>query len=161
MPSNDDNSPEIETVDEEEDFSDGTDWLLRAIIKNYSQSGYEIGVTLTVGGSVISGLLISGRSYFAELAKMLVSNSVSEDDIFAELADDLGGLGAEIYDKPTDAPDDWQQSPITFIHLKGARFHAPGHAGIPLKDGFLWRGKLASIDAFSIGSFVVGDSDTN
>lgn len=132
--------------------TDGTDWLLQALISGYADHGVQITVTLTVGGSVVSGLLIGGRTYFAEVQEMLSAKSQGDGDIFAEIAEDFGSIGPDVYDKPDDASDEWKPSPPNYIHLKSARFHAPGHGGIPAKDGFLWRGKLASVDAFSIGS---------
>ena len=130
-----------------------TDWFLQAIIETYVTSGVEMGLTLTIGGSVVSGLLISGKTYFRELKDFLMESSQQEGDIFETLANDFGALGPHIYDKPSDATDEWKPDPISFIHLKAARFHAPGQRGMPLKNGFLWRGRLEAVDAFSLGSF--------
>ena len=136
---------------------DDVDWLLVSLIETYAADMVHIGVTLTVGGSVVSGTLISGRTYFAEVHDFLKSKSAEEGDLFAEIAADFGSMGPDIYDKPKDAPEDWQPTPPTYIHLKEARFHAPGGSAIPQKTGFLWRGKLASVDAFCVGSFTSGE----
>ncbi|RKE49988.1 gas vesicle accessory protein GvpU [Sphingomonas sp. PP-CC-1A-547] len=132
---------------------DTTDWFLRSIIETYTNDGVEIGLTLTVGGSVVSGLLISGKTYFKELKRFLTESSGQAGDLFATMADDFGELGPYIYDKPSDAADDWKPKPTGFVHLKDARFHAPGQRPMPTKTSFLWRGKLEAIDGFFIGCF--------
>ena len=45
------------------DQQDGVDWLLAWII-GFAEQGLEMGVTLNVGGVLITGNLIGGRKYF-------------------------------------------------------------------------------------------------
>lgn len=127
------------------------DWFLQSTIETVIAHGVEIGVTLAVGGAVVSGTLISGRKYFEELGDALSSASETEGDMQSILGESWKQFTG-IYDKPEDAPDDWQGPRANFIHLRGARYFAPGQRPIPTTQGFLWRGKLSAVDAFSIGN---------
>ncbi|SIQ75323.1 hypothetical protein SAMN05880590_1079 [Rhizobium sp. RU35A] len=127
------------------------DWFLRSTIENIISQGVEIGITLTVNGVIISGMLIGGKKYFEELSKTMKAASRAPDDISDALGDSWKQFTA-IYEKPEDAPEDWQPGPVGYIHLKNARFYAPGQAPIPGNQGVLWRGKLSSVDGFTIGS---------
>ncbi|MCQ9186327.1 hypothetical protein KMT30_46300, partial [Streptomyces sp. IBSBF 2953] len=45
-----------------------TDWLLQWFTKFVNNTQLQIGITLTVGGNLISGTLISHQTYFEQLA---------------------------------------------------------------------------------------------
>lgn len=127
------------------------DWFLQSTIETVIAKGVEIGVTLTVGGAIVSGTLIKGRTYFEELGATLTAASQAEGDMQSVLGEAWKGYTA-IYDKPAGAGDDWQAPAATYIHLRDTRFFSPGNAPLPTNQGVLWRGKLSSIDGFSIGS---------
>ncbi len=142
------NFPEVQDVS----IVGAVDWFLQSTIETVINSGVDIGVTLTVGGAIVSGILISGRKYFEELGDALSAASQTEGDMQSV----LGGAWKQytaIYDRPEDAPEDWQAPPAGFIHLRNAKFHGPGQPPIPTNQGVLWRGKLSSVDGFSIGNF--------
>lgn len=133
-------------------IADAKDWFLQSTIESVIAAGVEIGVTLTVGGSIVSGTLISGKTYFKELGEVLAGASQEEGDMQSVLGSSWAKYSA-IYEKPEDAPDDWRPGPVGFIHLRNARYYAPGQGALPTNQGVLWRGKLSAVDAFSIGSF--------
>ncbi|MUO27454.1 MULTISPECIES: gas vesicle accessory protein GvpU [Rhizobium/Agrobacterium group] len=131
---------------------DATDWFLRTTIENIVSHGIEIGVTLTVKGVIVSGMLVGGKKYFEELSKLMKISSQAPNDI----SDFLGNAWKEytaIYEQPEGASEDWQPAPIGYVHLMNARFYAPGQAPLPENQGVLWRGKLSSVDGFIIGNF--------
>lgn len=130
------------------------DWFLQSTIETIIAHGVEIGITLTVGGAIVSGMLISGKKYFEELGDTLAAASEAEGDMQSVIGNAWKQYTA-IYDQPDDAPEDWQPPAASFIHLRNAKFYAPGQPPIPSNRGVLWRGKLASIDGFSIGNFSV------
>ena len=132
--------------------TDSKDWFLQSIIETVIAAGVEIGVTLTVGGTIISGILINGKNYFVELGALLEASSKSDGDMQSVLGSSWRKYTA-IYEKPDDADENWQPSPAAYIHLKSAYFHAPGQSRMPTNAGLLWRGKLSSIDGFAIGNF--------
>lgn len=127
-----------------------TDWFLETIVRVYAGNGITLGVTLTVGGACITGTLISGKRYFTELSAMLRAVSKSDGDI-AEVISDTVKTYTGLYDKPEDAPDDWDERPVGYIHLMGARYVSPSGEQMPSAPGMLWRGKLSAVDAFSVG----------
>jgi hypothetical protein len=49
------------------------DWFLFQLVEWANQFDIEQGITLAVGGAMISGQLISGRRYFEEVAAFLMS----------------------------------------------------------------------------------------
>lgn len=128
------------------------DWFLQSTIETIIANGVEIGVTLTVGGVIVSGILISGKKYFDELSDVLIAASQSEDD-GPRILGEAWKQYTVIYEKPEGASGDWRAPPAGFIHLRNARFYAPGAPPIPSNRGVLWRGKLSSVDGFSIGNF--------
>ncbi|SFR33244.1 hypothetical protein SAMN04488005_0460 [Yoonia tamlensis] len=128
------------------------DWFLEHIIGDFVNKGLDIGVTLNVGGVVVSGMLINGKKYFEALAENM---DIQEGEISKLLGGHWKGYAA-VYEKPDDAPEDWVPNPIGYIHLANAKIHAPGQSPIPSNDGVLWRGKLSSVDGFFIGNISQG-----
>ncbi|MGJ8587674.1 MAG: gas vesicle accessory protein GvpU [Yoonia sp.] len=126
------------------------DWFLEDIINVFVSKGLGMGVTLTVGGVIVSGLLISGKKYFQQLSENIQTGS----DASGEIGEIIGGHWkgyTAIYEKPDNAPDDWEPRPVGYVHLANAQIHAPGQSPIPTNQGVLWRGKLSSVDSFFIG----------
>jgi len=132
-------------------LADDKDWFLQTIIETVIQAGVEMGVTLTVGGTTIGGLLISGKKYFEELSDSIGSLSKKDDDVESIMANGWRQY-TQLYDVPEGAPDDWKPNPAGYIHLRDARVYAAGEQPIP-ENGMLWRGRLAAVDGFALGSF--------
>ena len=53
------------------------DWFLGCLINWANQFNLEQGITLAVGGAIISGQLISGRRYFEEMAAQAMAGTVT------------------------------------------------------------------------------------
>lgn len=139
----------IQTVD----VLDSQDWLLEDFIQRIISIGIEVGVTITVGGSIISGNLITGKRYFEEVSKLMLEAKASD-----QITEFLSGYFKEfsaVYTNPLDASEDWSPPRIGYIHLEKACYISSGKAHIPT-GGCLWRGKLSSVDGFSIG--LIGDN---
>lgn len=122
-----------------------------------NQSGLGIPITLNVSGLLVSGLIISRDEYMKGIANTIrkgVSMWPEDDKNFVE--DQLL--------KSMEEPLDEEKMPklvddVRYIHLKGARVFSVGGKPIPSSgDGFLWRGRINSVDGFSIGQleYVVG-----
>lgn len=133
---------------------DATDWLLESTIQYLVNQGAELTITLTVGGAYVTGTLTSGKRYFEELGKAVATASQDPDDMAEWLGETWKGY-ASLYEKPDDAPDEWQPHPVAYVHLRNARYIAPGGAQMP-DIPILWRGKLSSIDGFSLGAIEPG-----
>jgi len=131
---------------------DGTrDWLLSDLITVFAQNGMEMDITLNIGGTLVSGTLISGKTYFNEMADGFVkAPGLSTETV--QVMDKYWRGWADIYDKPEDAGEDWEPGPASYVHLRNTRCFNGGDSPIPVNRGPLWRGRLSSIDGFWLGS---------
>lgn len=130
--------------------SDDKDWFLQSVIKLVN-AGMEIGVTLTLPGSIVSGTLISGHSYFVEISELLRSTSSpkNEKKNFLLGVADLWEKNASIYE---DDASEQMNTTIGYIHLRDAYFYSPSGDRLPTgKVGTLWRGRLAAVSGFCVG----------
>jgi hypothetical protein len=129
-------------------YSDGqsVDWYLQQLVAIVNKSDIEFGITLVVGGSVMSGRLIGGKRYFEEFARDFSAAWPTEtkDEIRRALASK-----GELYDNSKDT--DTLSTPPQFIHLADARCFYPG-SQLPNNRGVLWRGKINAVSGFSLGS---------
>jgi hypothetical protein len=127
------------------------DWFLQALV-SLANSGIETGVTLSVGGFLISGFLVSGKRYFEYIASDESLAGLNED--YRESVSKYYLTFGSIYGVQSDN----ENPPLpTFLHLRGARyFHHAGKA-IPTNSGIWWRGRLSEIQGFSIGTLSAGD----
>ena len=124
------------------------DWLLQWFVRGAGQANLEVGITLSVRGHLVSGLLISAQTYFHLLAEQ-----------FAKPFADAGSSDAESiralvrgFDESPDKEDD---AAAQYIHVRDARVFT-GHQGPVSAEGMLWRGKVAAVDGFSLGHFQGG-----
>ncbi|MBA1229184.1 gas vesicle protein [Pseudomonas viridiflava] len=119
------------------------DWLLQWLVKFVANTKVEMGVTLSVGGNLVSGHLISHDTYFEQLA----------EDISAPFTQFSNGTDEAMKEmilsfKPGDSAQDTPA--FHFIHLKDCRTYS--NDGSPICEaGVLWRGRIAAVDGFTIG----------
>jgi hypothetical protein len=117
----------------------------------------EIGVTLHVSGIVVSGLLISGQSFFDLLGRSLAETSPAEN---APIREALAGWPAHFAERyranelRLDGSEDHGEyrpaRTITYIHMRDASVVGPG---LPPLPGTLWRGRLSHVSGWSLGRF--------
>lgn len=151
MPTDEQQESSVYTSPQEVLIADDKDWFLQQTIETIIQGGVEIGVTLIVGGAVIAGMLISGKKYFEELADAMKTTSEEDGDFQSQLADAWRRY-TTLYERPDDAADDWTPGPAGYIHLRNAKLYSQGRQPLPA-NGMLWRGRLAAVDGFALGSF--------
>jgi hypothetical protein len=119
--------------------------------------GAEIGLTLHVGGCVVSGMLIS----MAQFYRLLVKDFTDLNRLTEHSDRDAAASFAEFYRSPLEgaekALDEYRKSQTLtvppsprHIHLRYAQTLVPG--GQPLTQS-LWRGRLTEVDGWSIGNF--------
>ena len=123
------------------------DWLLQWLGGFINQTNVHIGITLTVGGNMITGTLIPHSAYFERLAK----------DMSAPFAASGGDAQKTLHDRIirfNDPVDPGTELPIQYIHLDNARVHTGGNQILPSK-GTLWRGKLSAVEGFILGELNV------
>lgn len=124
------------------------DYFLQTLADIVNRTGMELGVTLTVGGALISGTMISGKTYYDSLRSLLSENIDNEDVVsfFKTIID----IPSSSYDYDS---EDKRPINTVFIHLKDARFFGPDGHYIPQTGGALWRGRISQVDGFSLGAF--------
>lgn len=125
-----------------------TDWLIQwfARFMNTGPSGATLPVTFTIGGNLVSGYLISEDEYFDLLAS----------DFSSALPESVRDTGKELIMtlKPVPAVNGEEQPPCQFVHLKLAKVFNGLSSPIPA-TGTLWRGKISSVEGFSLGTLTV------
>ena len=109
-------------------------------------------LTFLVSGLVVSGTVIGGREYFDVLADQLVGKWQEGED-----KDRVGAF----YRDHGNVYGNWEEDGAeiilpSYVHMKNAKIFNPGTAPTPSNEGVLWRGKLASIDAYWFGLLVYG-----
>lgn len=123
------------------------DWFLQSLVD--AANGCDrtvIGITLQVGGFLVSGMLASGRMYFEELGADYAS-TVSEET--AEMVRETFAKCGEIYKSTDDENPDLPQP--TYVHLKEARLFNAAGKPIPENHGVWWRGRLSEVSGFCLG----------
>ena len=119
------------------------DWLLQWLCGFVNGTNLNIGITLTVGGNMITGTLIPHQAYFERLAKDLSTPfAAASPEAQKTMHERILGFN------PPEDPE--TKLPVQYIHLDNARVHSGGHQILPDK-GTLWRGKLAAVEGFILG----------
>jgi hypothetical protein len=133
------------------DQPDGVDWFLANQVHLADAYGIEQGITLNVGGVLVSGMLIGGRKYFQELSdqiRRVTAGTASEG--YGELMGDTHSAFVEVYpERQPDQPYPYRR--INYIHLRGALTFGSNGIMSP-REGVYWRGKLSSVDGYSFGN---------
>jgi hypothetical protein len=159
---------ELEANDSESSSYLRSDWLLQNLVWKANYFGLEAGITLNVGGLIISGVLISGNRYYDEVVKQFKAGFSKEYQEIGEVLGDLIKKNAEPF------PDFWakfdpskeSKSEIDFsnvpyasemqhIHLRDVKYLAASGGQLQLGANQLWRGKIDSVDGFVFGALSV------
>lgn len=125
------------------------DWLLQWFVRVASQANLEVGITLSVRGHLVSGLLISPKAYFDLLAEQFAKPFA---DAGSSDAESIRALVRGFDESPSKEEDPAAQ----YIHVRDARVYA-GQVEPVSPAGMLWRGKVAAVDGFSLGHFQGGE----
>ena len=125
------------------------DQLLQVIVEHTNANiGNQHPITLTVGGNLVSGLLIAADAYIDAVADEFASDFKKEDGTADRIRDMILGM------KYIPNEDAEKNVPPQFIHLMDAEVYTS--SGRPIvSGGSLWRGKLSSVDGFSLGRLEV------
>lgn len=141
-----------ETIEDErgpgqEDRGDPT---LSVLVRIANAGGMSLGVTLMVGGAVVSGILVGTADFNEGLAEYIDQKSGPDGKFLADMhrkaAEDLRSEFGDDFKAAFGAP-----YVATYIHLRDARVYTP-HGSVPRNEGIFWRGRLDSVDGWSIGS---------
>jgi hypothetical protein len=127
--------------------NDALDHVLQTLVDLTNRSDLELGITLTVGGFSISGMLVSGKTFFDGLAAEM-SASIDEPSSKKAVHEYFSNFGGAY-----NFSDDDHDTPLPiFIHLRDARhFHNSG-GPMPGNRGVYWRGRISQVSGFSMGN---------
>lgn len=121
----------------------GVDPLLQWLVNLTNKSNTRYTVTLTVGGNLISGVLIPLNEYLDEWSEQ-ISFQIGHQESAEFVRETVLGWKAQ---------EDEEQPAPQFIHIKDAEVFTSN--GMPIAPGgSLWRGKISSVDGFSLGRLV-------
>jgi hypothetical protein len=126
------------------------DHFLRFLVTIVDKADVEVGVTLNVGGLLVSGLLV-GYDKYAEgvVSQLKEAGGSKEANAFLEEA---FKRYAEVFsDEGGDDPVSQLDMDTPYVHLGEARFFAPGSTPLPI-EGVWWRGRLSEVEGFMPGT---------
>ena len=130
---------------------DDKDWFLQRLVNIVNSGGVDFGITLNVGGFLVSGNLIGGKEYFegcsADFASALVSDESAE--IAKKTIVEFIASTGDIY---TSDKDENRQIPPSYVHLKNAKFYNTNGNPIPSNRGVWWRGRISEVSGFALGA---------
>jgi hypothetical protein len=128
------------------------DWFLAELVRRANESGLRVGITLYVGGAIVSGSLVGGRDYFEGIAE--TAAAAARDPASAERARTFFRSPAAMYRSGWgDAGELAEEEPLAYNHLADARLFTATGQPLPGDHGVLWRGRLAAVDGFVLGAF--------
>ena len=118
------------------------DWFLAALVQILnSLKGASMGITLHVGGLVVSGQLASGAQYLEETGQTL------DKALTGGTSDRL----SKLFQRTAGTLYSEENQTVGYVHLRNVRFFQPGAGALPLKTQAWWRGRLSHVSGFSIG----------
>jgi hypothetical protein len=127
------------------------DWFLQFLVDRVNGTTVEIGITLQIGGLLVSGILVGGDKYFEGFGEDIAA-AKSDDKESAETHRTAFAKLGERYKQHPEAEGTEQNRPLPlFIHLKNAKFYSPGEKPIPANGGVWWRGRISEVSAFILG----------
>jgi len=145
-------SPSVAGPEVVEEIHATPDPMLVVMVEAVNKFGAELPLTLHVSGVVISGILVSGRRFFEQMAEWLASEGAQE------FAESFARPTAELFRGPDTEPGDEGLAEMSaiYIHLRAARVFTSG-SDRPLPET-LWRGRLSHVSAWSLGTMTANEA---
>lgn len=138
----------------ENTISRTVDWFLQSLVSivNDESESASIPITLSVGGLLISGEMIGGKTYFREFARQF-------KDGFKGISIDTAATIEVAFKRLGDVYDPIQKVSLgnTYIpkphlvHLRNVQIYQAGGPALLSEKGVLWRGRLEAVNGFSLG----------
>jgi hypothetical protein len=129
------------------------DWFIQSLVNIATVAPLSFGVTLQVSGLLVSGYLVSGKTYFEAIGQQIVSG-LSQN---AALADQMRKMFATFESAYPNDPGQSERPVPQFVHLQNARFYSTDGTPVPSNEGVWWRGRISQISGIVIGILNVGD----
>ena len=145
-------------------ISNTSDIFLQYLVFGADQMKLEFPITISTGGLIISGSLISGDEYYSLLGQQIHESPYLEEGMAQSLQNVMNKFGKiyiDLREKQKNQVDseeidednqDDDQPRTCFYHLKNTRFYAPSGETMKLGSGYkIWRGNLDHIDGYTFG----------
>lgn len=134
--------------------SDALDWFLQHLVSMTNQFQLFFPITLSVGGVLISGEIVDGKTYFDEFAGLMKQGllNISGEQFATHMGDIYRSAGDRYLQSTAESEERPAISEPNYIHLRKAKIFHAGGASIPRGEGVLWRVRLGAIDGFTLGS---------
>jgi hypothetical protein len=122
------------------------DWFLQFLVNLANKDRFELDITLTVGGLLISGTLAGVRQYFEDLGAYFASpfdsgkNTGEIEATFKKIGDQCACV----------SPSEQTENP-SYIHLKDTKFFDAQGKSVPGGTGTWWRGRISEVQGFAPG----------
>ena len=120
----------------------------------------QMALTVSAGGGVVSGTLISTSTYYRTLADQFASaeGGTDMDELFAEafrgIIDDARRASKAALGEWADGSG--REPALEFLHMTDARY-VSGSAFLPHgRQGVLWRCRAADVSSWSLGDLMLG-----
>ncbi|MFP5289032.1 MAG: hypothetical protein ACLGI9_25060 [Thermoanaerobaculia bacterium] len=127
-------------------------WFLPSLVELSQQTGLRPVVTLSVGGLLISGELIDGKSYFEELIRETRATPAGAvDEAIRTRLLELYQSFADRYGRPGLGSEQSAHAEPAHLHFRTARVYHPSGAPIPSGGGLMWRVRLDAVEGFTLG----------
>jgi hypothetical protein len=123
------------------------DAVMQMLLDLSEQDGIEIGVTLNMNGTVVAGMLISPLTYYEGL--IASADSVTNSTLAQVLHKKFSDLKESFLSEKQEQEKSDKEMVSTFIHLKDAFYQPSKPHSLPQSQAW-WRGRIDSIDGFSI-----------
>jgi len=139
-------------------YRSSRDIFLEILISEFVEHGVQIPITMSVGGTIISGYLVSEDKYFEEMSK-LASESESEEsaeviqEAIRAMPHHIDEAVTRLIDEGTEGGDAARirrRIQSGYIHLIDSSVETPGGDTEEMSD-MLWRGRLEAVDGFWLG----------
>jgi hypothetical protein len=130
-----------------------TDDVLQFLVWFVAQGERQGGLslTVTVGGTLVTGLLISEQEYFSRVGTMF---SRGVPGLSAEGRESLDRFWSTWVDRREQSPEDKVMP--AFLHLADAHVIVGNGIGVPHPAGVLWRCRLDEVDGYFFEQLVSG-----
>jgi hypothetical protein len=125
------------------------DWFLQFLVNLANKNRFELDITLTVGGFLISGTLAGVKQYFDDLGEYFAS-PFGADKNPEEVTAAFRKIGEQC---SCVAPSEQTETP-SYIHLKNARFFDARGQSISGTAGTWWRGRISEVQGFAPGALI-------
>ncbi len=137
-----------------DDLPEECDRLLAFIVNLTDQTGIGFPITLNVGGMLVSGRIITRKTFFQKTREQMgKTNYLGGEEIAGKAREFITNIFTIMTDAVPDLAHPEENAPLPkYLHLENARFYSPG--GNPRTNGVggvYWRGRISAVAGYSFG----------